>query len=282
MNKFNYSYCIGLIFLAVMASCQFDKKNKVKIHSQSKIVIDTIFSENLNENRLLSIYLPKGYMKSKIYPVVYSADGQIIVDSYKRTLDSLIDNKTIPEIIIIGVHSNETNVPNTEFAYRNYEYIKGWETEGDTILERRYENHYEFFTKEVIEYAERNYAVSSNKKDRIFYGTSNGAGLGVSIGAENPTLYSNYICFSMAGGNYENLNWTESNYPFYYLSYGEKEPFPLTIGIKEFEEFLIVNNYNHELTIYNGGHDRNIWRDEFFNVLPRILAKITVHNRIDG
>jgi enterochelin esterase-like enzyme len=256
-----------------MASCQFGKKMNVESYSESKIVVDTIFSENLNENRLLSIYLPKDYVKTRTYPVVYAADGQIVVQAYKKMLDSLIENKTIPEVILIGIHSNEKKVPGNIFEYRNYEYIKGFASSEDTIFGKRYINHYNFFTQEVIKYAESKYNVSTLNKDRIFYGTSNGAGLGVSIGAVNPVLFKNYICFSIAGEDYEDVNWTKTNYPYFYLSYGDKESESFIIGAKDFVEFLSVNNYNHESSIYEGGHDRKMWRKEFFRVLPKILAK---------
>jgi enterochelin esterase-like enzyme len=256
-----------------MVSCQFGKKTNVESYSESKIEVDTIFSENLNENRLLSIYLPKAYVKTKIYSVVYAADGQIVVQAYKKMLDSLIDNKTIPEFILIGAHSNEKKIPGVIFEYRNYEYIKGFASSEDTLLAKRYVNHYEFFTQEVIKYAESKYSVSTHCEDRIFYGTSNGGGLGVSIGAENSDLFKHYICFSIAGGYYEDVNWTETNYPSFYLSYGDKEPEPLIMGAKAFEEFLTENNYDHESSIFDGGHDRKMWRKEFFRVIRKILAK---------
>lgn len=274
MGRFKCSYCIGLIFLVTMASCQFGKKTKNELRCPSKLVVDSVFSENLNENRLLSIYLPKGYEKSRKYPVVYATDGQIIVESYKKILDSLIEKKIIPEIILIGVHSNEKKISGSIYEYRNCEYVKGFVNSEDVLLGKRYESHYNFFTQEVIKYAEGKYSASTLNEDRIFYGTSNGAGLGVSIGAENPNLFKHYICFSMAGGDYETVNWTKTNYPFYYLSYGDKEPEPLVMGAKAFDKFLGDNNYKYEASTYKGGHDRKMWREEFFRVLPKILIKI--------
>lgn len=276
MSNLKNNLFIISIFLILAVSCQ-NRKNSKKVLNESKIINDTIFSKYLNEDRLISVYLPKGYLKSNVYPVVYAADGQIIVDSYKKMLDSLINNKTLSKFILIGVHSNERKISGKVFEYRNYEYVKGFSGSKDTTLAQLYVNHYKFFTQEVINYAEMNYGVSTDDKDRIFYGTSNGAGFGVSIGAENPNLFSNYICFSMAGGNYKNLNWDISNYPYYYLSYGSQEPAPFIKGAIEFEEFLTQNNYKHEQTVYEGGHNRKMWRKEFFNIIPKILKKTTVN-----
>ena len=254
-------------------SCNEIKNDVEEPLHQSKIVIDTIFSESLNENRLISIYLPKSYTTEKTYPVVYSTDGQVIVNFYKNGLDSIIENHISPEFIMIGVHSNETLVENSNFHYRNYEYIKGWAEKNDTLLNSRFSNHYNFFSNEVISFVEKHYSVSQVKEERFFYGTSNGAGFGVTLGSENPDLFSNYICYSMAGGNYENLNWTNSNYPYYFLAYGNEEPLPLIIALKEFDEFLTHENYLHSLHIYDGGHDRKKWESEFLKTLPQIMKR---------
>ncbi len=271
MNQMKLKHNIILTLLLVLLSCQSSVKVKTSIACQSCIVTDTIFSKNLNENRLISIYLPKGYTKNKTYPVVYCTDGQTVVDSYKIEIDSVISRHTVPEFIMIGVHSNENKVKNSEFDYRNFEYIKGWADEHDSLLNLRFSNHHKFFSQEVITHVEQKYSVSRNSKDKVFYGTSNGAGYGVTLGANNPTLFENYICFSMAGGNYKKLDLSESNYPCYYLSYGNKEPFPLVIAINEFEKFLTKNNYDHKFWIYNGGHDRLMWKKEFFKTLTKVL-----------
>jgi enterochelin esterase-like enzyme len=272
MKKY-FSYSITSLLLLSILSCKSIEKTIDKPSTESKIVIDTIFSTNLNEPRLISTYLPKGYTKEKTYPVIYSTDGQIIIDSYSKDLDSVIENKTIREFIFVGVHSNENKVPNTDFEYRNFEYIKGLADEKDTLLNACFANHHKFFSEEVIKYIEQKYSVAKTKNNKHFYGMSNGAGFGVSLGAENPNLFSNYLCFSMAGGSYENLKWTESNSPHYYLSYGSEEPFPLVMAIKEFDEFLTHKNYTHTLHIYNGGHNRGNWKNEFLRILPEIIKK---------
>ncbi|WP_432670364.1 alpha/beta hydrolase [Flavobacterium sp. SM2513] len=261
----------AILFILCVTSCVSIEKAIEKPNSESKIVIDTIFSTYLNEHRIISTYLPKGYTNENTYPVIYATDGQIIIDSYAKSLDSIIATKVIPEFILVGVYSNETIVPNSEFEYRNFEYIKDWADENDTLLNSRFSNHFKFFSEEAINLIEKKYSVAKSKNGRHFYGTSNGAGFGVTLGSENPDLFSNYLCFSMAGGNYGNLKWTESNFPYYYLSYGSEEPFPLIIAIKEFDEFLTQKKFKHSLNIYNGGHDRKLWKKEFLKILPEII-----------
>jgi len=256
---------------ALMSCTEAPKKAKIPL-LQSNIKIDTIFSEILNEDRLLSIYLPKGYTSDKTYPVVYSTDGQEIIENYKSELDSLIENKIVREFLMVGVHSNEKLVEGSTYLnYRNYEYVKGQGAQTDSMLNKRFENHYDFFSKEVFSFVEMQYSVSKNKEERIFYGVSNGAGFGVTFGAENPEVFANYICYSMGGGDFEALNWTESNQPYYHIKYGDEEPLPFVMASKEFGEFLKTNNYQHSFSAYNGGHDRKMWKIEFLKVLPKIF-----------
>lgn len=275
MKRIFILHSTAIIFSLSLTSSVGIEKAFEKPLSESKIVIDTIFSTNLNEHRFISTYLPKGYTKSKTYPVIYSTDGQIIVDPYSKALDSIIATKVIPEFILVGVYSNEKKVPNSDSGCRNFEYIKGWAEEwadeNDTLLNSRFSNHFKFFSKEAINFIEKKYSVAKSKNERHFYGVSNGAGFGVTLGSENPDLFSNYLCFSMVGGNYENLKWTKSNFPYYYLSYGSEEPVQFIIASKKFDKFLTKKKFKHSLSIYDGGHDRKKWKKEFLKILPEII-----------
>ncbi|MCT4636799.1 MAG: alpha/beta hydrolase-fold protein [Bacteroidales bacterium] len=231
------------------------------VNNGSQILVDTIYSEYLQENRLISVYLPSNYSKEKIYPVIFATDGQMLDMKYKELIDSSIFTGDLPELIIIGAFSNEKEIKGEYYTYRNIEYIKGWrDTES---YKRRFDNHMAFFTEEVIKYAEDSYAITTNREQRYFYGCSNGAGFGVTLSVCKPELISNYICLSMAGGVYDNLKQGVENYPYISLFYGDKEPLPLTMQIDEYDKYLSDKGYAHKLTVYKGGHDRDIWRTIF-------------------
>lgn len=239
------------------------------LKNERQVVIDTIFSECLQENRLISVYLPPDYNKSKTYPVIFATDGQLLDDEYKKSLDSLIKNGKLPGLIMIGAFSNEEKIEGTGLVYRNYEYIK--DLSEDSVLKKRFENHMCFFTQEMIKYVEQAYPISKERKDRYFYGFSNGAGFGVTMSVQHPDLMGYYICISMAGGRYDDLKKGVNNYPYIDLLYGNKEPFPLTMKIAEFDKYLTKKRYNHNLTVYEGGHERKIWRRLFLERLVKIM-----------
>lgn len=237
--------------------------------NEPQMIIDTIYSQSLQEDRLISVYLPPDFNKNKIYPVVFSTDGQLLNRIFKKTLDSLIEKDQVPEIIIIGAFSNEKKVEGKDYEYRNCEYIEGWGE--DSVLKKRFDNHLIFFTQEMIKYVEQKYPISKERKDRYFYGFSNGAGFGVSLSVLRPDLISHYLCFSMAGGKYNQLKKGVDNYPYISLFYGNKEHLPLTLQIEEFDKYLTDNGYDHNLTIYEGGHDREIWTRLFLEQLDKIV-----------
>jgi len=141
------------------------------------MIIDTVYSESLQESRMIAVYLPPDFDEKKTYPVIFATDGQLLDSVYKISLDSLIEKGHLPELIMIGAFSNEKKVEGSDYEYRNCEYIKGWGE--DRVLKKRFDNHFVFFTEELVKYVEQKYPISRERKYRYFYGCSNGAGFGV-------------------------------------------------------------------------------------------------------
>lgn len=264
--NFIHSLIVTLLFI----SCKTTETIGTK---DSQVITKTFYSVNLQEDRDITFYLPNGYNDSHELPIVYCTDGQIIVNAYKKELDSLISNGVIPKIIIAGVHSNERDVKNSNYQFRHYEYIESWSDTDNELLNKIFQNHLKFFSEEVIEFAEEELNVSKISSNRIFYGTSNGAGFGVSLSAAFPSLFQKYICFSMAGGDFENISWPKENYPYFYLACGKEEPIPFVMAADEFHSYLDSNNYDHDFYKFEGGHDRDKWKKEFVRILAMMYEK---------
>lgn len=253
--------------IILKTQCQTIKKTK-----RSQWFTDTIFSKSFGENRLLTIYLPKGFKTKRTYPVIYMADGQLLIESYVRSIDSLIDNKIIPEIVVIGVHSNETLIPSMGLEYRNFEYIKNLRGGKDT-LNLRFAKHFQFFTSEVVEYAEKNFSVSSKKEDRTFYGISNGSDFGVTVAQDRPDLIGNYILCSIVSGSKEPFSWTKNNCPHFFLATGDQEDEMVQDEAKRLGEYLLKISVPFQLEFYHGGHERKKWETQFIATLPKVYSK---------
>ncbi len=143
---------------------------------KSKVTDHLIFSENLQEHRLISVALPVNYQDSdKKFPVLYVLDAEYVFD-YARGAVSFLSNPFgyLPEIIVVGI-------PNTD-RYRDL-YVSFKEDGG-------YVNFLNFIEKDLVPYINKNYR--SNGFD-IIYGWSSGSGIGSYFFAKTPGLFDAYI-----------------------------------------------------------------------------------------
>ncbi|MCA9894088.1 MAG: hypothetical protein KC615_13960 [Anaerolineae bacterium] len=138
-----------------------------------------IFSEALEEERSMTVYLPPQYSDGRTYPVVYMADGQA-AQAVAYYLEAAFLSGDLPLIIVVGVHSGE---------YRAEEYLPG-------MRQRRFEQHEQFFTQEVRQWVEDNYAVSTQREDRVVFGYSNGGVFAAAMGLRHSDLYAHAFPFS--------------------------------------------------------------------------------------
>lgn len=269
-------------FLGILiSSCNSKSSN---FSSESEFLIDSIYSENLSEFRKHNIYLPKGFNKDKKYPIIYATDGNSNLTDKKNVFDSLIDNKIIKPIIFVASFSNTKIADSTSMTfgdgrkhklpYRYFEYVRQDFPDNNKYphLEKRFDNHLQYFSKELIPNIEKELNQNIDTNERYFYGVSNGAGFGLSLLNTNPNVIGTYICFSIFGGDMKSKTWNSNTvYPKLYLRYGRSEP----DFLKEDAEFL-KSKYAEfksfiEVKDYRGGHNYIYWEKEFIEILKREL-----------
>ncbi|WP_127844576.1 alpha/beta hydrolase [Psychroflexus aestuariivivens] len=274
---------IIVIIGLTIVSCQ---SNESGSNLESKMFTDSIYSKHLDEYRKHNVYLPKDFDKTVKYPILYRTDGSTKIENsfYKRTLDSLIENKIIKPLILISSHSNSKIADSTSvkrgnedkvyLQYRNFEYINDHaSTSEDSLLRDRFKNHMLYFKNELIPKAENEFNQKLNKEDRYFYGFSNGAGFGMSLLNAHPNTIGTYLCFSTFGGDIKTNAWKEGvEYPKVYLEYGSKEPSFLKKDAaflrSKFEELDLELKINE----FEGGHDYKMWQKKFTEIISEILA----------
>ncbi|WP_341906241.1 alpha/beta hydrolase-fold protein [Fluviicola taffensis] len=240
--------------------------------AQSRFFTDSLFSSSLNEYRRITIYLPDKYDEhSIVYPVIYTTDGQLITDFYRKSMDSLIENKLTAPFILIGSHSNEQPVGGVE--YRNLDYMR-MKYNPESPLTIRFNEHMKFYSEELIQYAESNYRVSIKPQERIFYGVSNGADFGVSLAQDHPELVKCFILFSVFGGTEKPFKWKEKDGIYFYLGYGIREMQHVEEEALRMEEYFIKRGISHFLVTWTGGHDRKEWELAFFKALVRLEEQL--------
>jgi enterochelin esterase-like enzyme len=239
--------------------------------AQSQFFTDSLFSKSLNEQRLLTVYLPDGYnpMNSMKYPVIYTTDGQIINESYHHRMDSLIANKLMKPFVLIGSHSNETMVPGrTEI--RHYDYVPG-NPKIESPYSNRFDNHMQFFTQELVNYAESKYSISQKPEERTFYGISNGADFGISLALAHSDQFKQFILLSIFQGTKEKFKWKKKDAIYLYIGYGLKEEDHVLKEAIRLKKYCTRQNVSHILVTWNGAHERRHWELTFEKAIQRIF-----------
>ncbi len=237
--------------------------------SESQFFKDSLYSKSLNEQRILTVYLPAGYDTSSIvYPVIYTTDGQLITESYRHRMDSLIANNLVRPFVLIGSHSNETLVKGG-LELRNYDYLPG-NPKVKSPYSNRFEDHMFFFTRELLAYIESHYRVSQKPEERTFYGISNGADFGVSLALAHSDQFKRFIVLSIFQGTKEKLKWKENDGIYLYLGYGLKEEDHVSKEALRLEKYCIKKKVSHTLVTWNGEHVRKYWEITFVKALLRL------------
>ena len=111
-------FTIIFLFFTFQAFSQNPVINVNPVIKNKHVVLDSIYSKNLEQYRSFYVYLPTQYSRKVKYPVVYATDGQILSDSlYFDRMDSLIKHKIIKPFIMVCVFSNEKKVENDFLEY---------------------------------------------------------------------------------------------------------------------------------------------------------------------
>lgn len=141
---------------------------------EGKITVENIASSSLDAPRTVSIYTPPAKLaRGKKLPVIYLADGEVI-HGYAQILEAAMDRGAAPPAMIVGIHSAKGVAPNCHVHHcerRNLEYIPDSEhLDGDD-----FKRHMAFVVNDVVDFIDKNYPTSTNRRDRIVAGFSSGA-----------------------------------------------------------------------------------------------------------
>lgn len=214
--------------------------------------------------------MPESYNRETLYPVVYTTDGQLITASYKTSLDSLIKNKCIKPVVVIGVNSDETLCPDGRTEHRNYEYIQNLYG-GKDSLNLLFDKHLQFFSEEIFSYVESKYSVLKSKANRYFYGISNGADFGVTLAQLYPDLIGTYLLCSIVSGSKIPFAWNSDNCPSFFLATGNEEYEGIREEAIRLSAYLAKIGIPFQLQFYTGGHERKLWEKQFIQTLPKMV-----------
>ncbi|MDQ6531165.1 alpha/beta hydrolase-fold protein [Flavobacterium sp. LHD-85] len=191
MNNF-----FALAFLLFSSTLLFSQKKQTKTNEISKPfvlgVIDEIQSKELNEKRILNIYLPEGYNPDEDtkYPVIYlldgSADEDFIHISGLVQFNSFEWINQVPKSIVVGIATVDRK--------RDFTFPTTIEKDKTRFPTTGHSDQFiAFIEKELQPFIEKKYKTNDSK---TIIGQSLGGLLGTEILLKKPTLFNKYVIVS--------------------------------------------------------------------------------------
>jgi len=185
-----------LAFLFLTSTLIFSQNNKSKSTETSKPfvlgVIDEIQSKELNEKRILNIYLPEGYNPAEAtkYPVIYlldgSADEDFIHISGLVQFNSFEWINQVPKSIVVGIATVDRR--------RDFTFPTTVENDKTRFPTTGHSDQFiAFIEKELQPFIEKKYKTNDSK---TIIGQSLGGLLGTEILLKKPTLFNKYVIVS--------------------------------------------------------------------------------------
>ncbi|MDF2932475.1 MAG: esterase [Chryseobacterium sp.] len=149
--------------------------------------IRTIKSKILNEERILNIYLPQNFDKTKSYPVIYLLDGSMNEDFIHVTglIQFFNQMYAMPETIVVGI-ANIDRKRDFTFHTDLKDLQKDYPTTGHS------DKFINFLEKELKPYIESQFKTT----DTYIFGQSLGGLLATEILLKKPELFNNYFIIS--------------------------------------------------------------------------------------
>lgn len=252
----------GAVVMSVVRKFrETDKKLRARLHTaymenrvgdiNGELSLEPVKSEFLQENRYLSIYLPKNINDKT--DIIYLMDGGFDEPTIKKIDDLIADNQIAP-LIMVGVENS------TENRFKEYVYSENHS--------EYFDNHMNFFTKEVISYIENeNLSKPREQENRYISGNSNGGDFSIFCALKNPKLFNEAISFSGTALknkldliDLKNADKTSS----LYMGAGSQEV-DILRNNKEAVSILKSHDFDLEFIEYDSGHDREMWKKQFIN-----------------
>lgn len=229
----------------------------------------TVYSEALKAKHKIEVYLPPHHNSSqKNYPVAFIMDG---LQNQGHYIERLILKKQIPPIILIGVLPGSSEVTKKiGYDARSIEYLEGIGGFVKGVLKDtlHFDKFVNFYTNELMQWAEQELGITKKPALRMMAGSSNGASFTAYIARKYSHLFNHYALLSF-GWLPTQQKWLQSNQSYKFNAYlvaGRYEP-DFYKQTKKMEEIFTSKKGVHLWKEYtNANHHKQMWE--------RMLVKI--------
>jgi enterochelin esterase-like enzyme len=223
-------------------------------------------SQSLGETRKVTVYRPPGHDPKHRYPTIYATDGR----DYCDILEPLILVGKVPPIILVAIAAGRYRGASSggydaKKDGRALDYLPSMDAD-------HFAHHEKFFCEEVRSRAEREWGASTDPKDRVVFGCSDGARFALEMGLRHSEWFGNVFAFSVAGARNLELPARPPRPARYYLAAGTWER-PFLEMTRNLAEKLKAQDVAVTLSIRVGSHDEALWREEFAVAVQAAFGK---------
>jgi predicted alpha/beta superfamily hydrolase len=239
--------------------------------------IETFYSNELKENRMLNIFLPVDFDSSKVYPVIYVLDGSMnedVVHIYglSQFFPLYYD---MPECIVVGIQNVDRK---RDFTFHTdlKELKETYPTTGHS------EAFIAFIEKELKPFIQANYSKSTTN---FIIGQSLGGLLATEILIKKPYLFSHYLIVSPS------LWWDDESLlkkieskdfkhsipdsTYVYVSVGNKEPKMMLTGAKRlFKVIHPIKNVKCDYKLMTDEDHATILHNSIYQALLKLYKPL--------
>ena len=223
-----------------------------------RIRIDTLASSELQERREIISYVPPITDAQMRYPVVYLPDGGL-VKQIAPILDTLITTGQLRPVVLVGVRA-------APGALRARDYVLGFDEDS-----ARFRAHERFFVNDVVNWAEKNLPITTDRAGRILWGASNGGALVIALGLRHPDRFARVLASSPV---FEKVPTPERgvSLPVFQIAAGTFEG---TSRDRAFGLIQVLRDLNAEATFHElvAGHDELVWIEWLTSLLVRLPSQ---------
>jgi len=185
MNKKQIGLLAGLAVMLFLQNIRAQTKQNVQ-YLQQVGVLDSLYSENLKEQRKFYIQLPPSYEANSDvkYPVVFILDGEVLLPAV-HNVQGFYSGGFTPEMVLVGVSNGQNRTRDLTTSKIDQKYGMPFNEENGEA-----ETFSKFIGSELIPYIEKNYRVTSY---RTLIGHSYGGLFTINTLLKHPELFSNYL-----------------------------------------------------------------------------------------
>jgi len=214
-----------LLLCSFILNYSFAQENGKNEAATKEIIIN---SKVLNEDRVMTLYLPADYpISENKYPVIYLLDGKAHFEHTKAAINFLTNLTAMPKSIVVAIHNIDRN---RDFSHVHDERIP---TSGGAA------NFLNFVTNELTPYIRNNYKASDFS---VLIGHSFGGTFTVFSLLEKPDVFDAYIAISPYLHYVDNYLVKEAKSDLK-ESYGKQKSVYLTVG-NEPEYFAALGEFS--------------------------------------